>query len=201
MKKNFLIFGDSIVWGAWDFDNLGWVERLRREISKKDTYAYNLGISGDNSEYLLERFDNEIESRWDKNDGELIIIISIGINDSQFVISQKKTRTEIGEFKKNMWKLFEKAKKLTDRLVFVGLTNINEKITLKLDGDKIYKSEYVKKYNSIIEELCKAENILFIPLFDLLKESDLEDGLHPNSKGHEKIFQKIKNFLVKEKII
>ena len=34
---------------------------------------------------------------------------------------------------------------------------------------------------------------------DLLNESDLEDGLHPNSIGHEKIFLRVKDFLAKNK--
>jgi len=29
----------------------------------------------------------------------------------------------------------------------------------------------------------------------------LEDGLHPNSEGHKKIFESVKEFLIKNKII
>lgn len=36
---------------------------------------------------------------------------------------------------------------------------------------------------------------------DLLELSDLDDGLHPNPKGHKKIFLKIKEFLLTNKIV
>jgi len=36
---------------------------------------------------------------------------------------------------------------------------------------------------------------------DSLEFSDLEDGLHPNAKGHEKMFQRIRDFLVENKVI
>jgi lysophospholipase L1-like esterase len=30
----------------------------------------------------------------------------------------------------------------------------------------------------------------------LLNNEDFDDGLHPNTEGHQKIFEKVKNFLV-----
>jgi len=50
-------------------------------------------------------------------------------------------------------------------------------------------------YNNKIKEICEKNNLRYIDLSDLMENSDFEDGLHPNSKGHEKIFQKIKEFL------
>jgi lysophospholipase L1-like esterase len=45
----------------------------------------------------------------------------------------------------------------------------------------------------------------FIEIFENWKkisyESLLYDGLHPNSEGHKKIFETVKNYLVKNKII
>jgi lysophospholipase L1-like esterase len=49
--------------------------------------------------------------------------------------------------------------------------------------------------------MCEKENLYFIDMFDLLKKNDLEDGLHPNAKGHEKIFEKVKDYLIENKII
>ncbi|MEA1963419.1 MAG: hypothetical protein U9M94_04270 [Patescibacteria group bacterium] len=41
----------------------------------------------------------------------------------------------------------------------------------------------------------------FIEMFDLLNDEDLEDGLHPNSDGHEKMFKRVRDFLIENKII
>jgi len=37
-------------------------------------------------------------------------------------------------------------------------------------------------------------------MIDLLDKDDLDkkDGLHPNSKGHEKIYKTVKNYLLKK---
>lgn len=73
------VFGDSIVWGAWDKEMGGWVNRLRLSLEKKgfDGEVYNLGISGDTSDGLIKRFEAEAEVR----DAD-VAIISIGVNDS-----------------------------------------------------------------------------------------------------------------------
>lgn len=163
-------------------------------------YVYNLGIPGDNSKYLLERLENEILSRWEEEDGELIVIIAIGVNDSQYILSDKKCRTGINDFRKNLKGFLKIIRKFTNRIIFLGLTNINEKITASYD-EKTYKNEYISDYNSIIENFCENNRLFFIPMFGLLKDSDLEDRLHPNSQGHEKIFQKVKNFLIKKNLI
>ena len=63
------VFGDSIAWGAVDPENGGWVNCLRNYFESKslrvdqDTDVYNLGISGDNTNDLLARFDVEVRAR------------------------------------------------------------------------------------------------------------------------------------------
>jgi len=64
-----------------------------------------------------------------------------------------------------------------------------------------YKNKDVIEYSQIIKEFCDKNNLPFIDIYDILNMDDLEDGLHPNSIGHEKIFQKVKDFLIKNKII
>ena len=66
---------------------------------------------------------------------------------------------------------------------------------------KFYDEENVKLYNTKIKEVCDKNNLQFIDMLGLLNNSDLEDGLHPNPKGHEKIFLKIKDFLISNKIM
>lgn len=88
---NILFFGDSITWGAWDEDG-GWVNRIKKIVDKKIISSnfeyyhdiYNVGISGENTNDLLERFDNETLSRVD-GDNQTIFVFAIGVNDSQFV--------------------------------------------------------------------------------------------------------------------
>jgi len=58
--------------------------------------------------------------------------------------------------------------------------------------------DIIEKYNKTIEKFCQQNNIPFCPMYDLLNDNDLADGLHPNAQGHKKMFEQIKNFLEKE---
>lgn len=202
-----LVFGDSIVWGAADSEGGGWVARLFIELGRDfEIDVYNLGVSGDKTPSLLERFESETKARMEENE-EVILIFAIGINDSYFVHSKNTLMTPPEEFKENIQKLIERAQKISPKIIFVGLTPVDEPKTTPIpwNTDKSYKNENVKKYNEIIKSVCQDENIHFIEIFDKWLESDyqnlLEDGLHPNSEGHKKIFEAVKEFLIQNKII
>jgi len=207
-----LIFGDSITYGAWDKEG-GWVQRLRRFLDEKnltspDFYfvVYNLGISGDTSEDLLERFEFETKQRL-KEHKETIVAFAIGINDSQFVHSEGDHRVPIEKFKNNLQELIKLAQKFSLKIIFVGLTPVDEKRTTPIpwDSDKFYKNEYIEKYNQVIKKVCEENKIYFIEIFEKFKATGyqqlLEDGLHPNSKGHKRIFEIVKDFLIKNNLI
>ena len=51
-----------------------------------------------------------------------------------------------------------------------------------------------------MEDVCCEQNILFLDIPDLAND-EFEDGLHPNAKGHKKIFEVVKDFLIQQKII
>ena len=209
-----LIFGDSIVYGAWDRGKEGgWVQRLRKFLDEKhfiepdfEYSVYNLGVSGNTIGELLERFEFETKQRLEEGE-EIIIIFQIGINDSQFVISENKLRTSPEKFKENIQNLIKVAKIFTQKIIFVGLTLVDESKTTPIpwNPNKIYKNENIKRNNEIIKSVCKENNIYFIEIFDKWLKSDyknlLEDGLHPNSQGHQKIFEIVKDFLIQNKII
>jgi len=207
------IFGCSIAYGSWDYECGGWTIRLRKfleqkPISKTERYlVYNLGISGNTTEDVLKRFEIECKSI---HDGDFeFIIFSIGTNDSLLIYDKNYLQTSPEKFKENIQKLIKLASKFTKKIIFIGLTPVDETKTnpLPWDANKYYKNEYLLKYNNILKEVCKENNVYFIEIFeewtklsykDLLNEMD---GLHPNSEGHEKIFEIVKVFLLENKII
>jgi len=201
-EENVCIFGDSITWGAWDREMGGWLNRLRIFI-ENDNYPfiiYNNGVSCDTTRDLLERFNVECEAREPR-----VIIFAIGINDAMLCYNNGELMVKEEEFKDNLEKLLKLAANQCGKIIFTGLTKINEEIYKQNDGikegDAFFGNGNIKKYNLIIKEFAKENNLLFIELFDLIKDSDLEDGLHPNAQGHEKIFQKVKECLIEEEII
>lgn len=203
METRISIFGDSITWGASDYECGGWVARLKYYFDndiENDIDVYNLGISGDTTNDLLLRFKIECLAR---NRHPQIIIFAIGTNDSQYINSKNNPRTPIDKFENNLKKLINQAKEFSDKIIFVGLTKVDESKLMPVpwSAEKFYDNENISRYNSVIKKVSKENNLLFVNLFDLLKMSDLDDGLHPNSKGHEKMFLKIKEFLLSNIIV
>ena len=99
------------------------------------------------------------------------------------------------------------AKKFSSKIIFVGLTSVDETKTTPIpwNTDKSYKNEYIKKFNDILSKFCKEKKIYFIEIFEKLIERDyqnlLEDGLHPNSEGHKKVFEIVRDFIIENKIV
>lgn len=194
------LFGDSITWGAWDPERGGWGARLRNyfETNNIEVNVFNCGVSGNNTEDLLQRFKVEAAARRPN-----IILFAIGINDSRYVRSKDNPCVPIEKFQNNLQELVNQAKNFTKEIIFVGLTKVDELKTMPRpwDTSRYYDNENIKLYNSKIEETSVKNNLQFIDMLDLLKNEDLEDGLHPNSLGHEKMFEKIKTFLLNTKIV
>ena len=210
MSKRICIFGTSITWGAWDPEGGGWVNRLRRYIELKmeskeiedKIIIYNLSVDGDNSDNIVKRFENEYKRRI-AYEAEDFIIFDVGINDSSYREGLKSNKVSLKKYKENIKELINKSKKYTDNIIIIGITAVNSNITnpIPWDTDVYYKNENIKIYNKALLEICRQNNIDLIKMNGLIKREDLEDGLHPNSAGHEKIFQKVKDYLIKNKKI
>lgn len=207
-----LIFGASTTYGAWDLEG-GWAQRLRKYLDKKiinsnyELYylVYNLGIDGDTTRGILKRFESEAKPRiWE--DEETIFIISIGINDTIFNNKDKSFKCPSKIYKKNLKRLLKLAKKYSEKIIFVGSTPADKRVDpIPWVPDCSYKNKYIKEYNKIAANIAKENGNLFIDVFKKFEKLDykslLADGVHPNSKGHEIIFENIKDFLINNKVI
>ena len=185
---NLLVFGDSISWGCDDKENLGWVSHLRKylEEKKKDIDVYNLSISGDTTEGLLKRFEQEIKAR-----NPEIIMFAIGINDSAII--DKKNYVDFKIFRSYISALIESSKGISEKIIFVGLTRVDESKTNPTPWKGYsYLSSEIKKYDDAIKELCKKSGIDYIDVSSEVLIEDLPDGLHPDANGHKKMFEKIR---------
>ncbi len=211
-----LAFGDSITYGACDIQG-GWVQRLRKYLDEKQLnnpelyyLTYNLGVSGETSKRLLDRLESEVKRRIKLMDEveEVIIIISIGVNDSKFNNKTKKNDISIKEYISNVQSILDISKKYSSKIVFVGSTPIDEKLVdpMPWREDFSYKSIFIENYNEAAAKVCNENNISFIETYNKFKEIKnykklLTDGVHPSSEGHKIFFEMIKNYLIKEKII
>lgn len=205
-----LIFGDSISYGYYDFKKGGWTQRLKEVLDKKTSLessyhsVYNLSISGETTEGILKRLEFEMKARLEEEG--VFTVFAVGLNDSAFCHKTKSQWVSLDDYKENIRRLSEIASKFSSKIIFIGLTPVDEKRTNPTAWAPIsYRNADIKKYNDSLRNFCKDNNIYFVEIIENLIKKDyikfLEDGAHPNSRGHEKIFEIIKNYLIKNKII
>jgi len=199
-----LIFGDSIATGRGIEKSKTWASKLAQYFDAKDkwnTIVYNLCVQGESSTELLKRFTSGCNSRIQSSapQDKIVIFIAEGINDSKGLNYPENYKTSLETFRKNILKIIKSAKQYTETLIFVGLTPIDEEKTSPV-GDNYFLNKSIKKYNNAIKDICKKKKLNFIDVFDnwVNKEFQkflLEDGIHLNKLGHQKIFEKIKPFI------
>jgi len=202
--KNFLIWGDSITYGHGDADG-GWVGRLRKTVWK-DSIVYNLGISGDTTTEVLGRLEFEARQRIDPEE-ETVCIFAIGINDSIFLSDRGTFQTELPQFVKNIHEIYSQAKRISSRIVFVGLTPVDEKKTNPISWapNKVYKNDFIEKYHSALRTFCGETQLPFVDVFSSWEKLQymewLYDGVHPNANGYDALFSEISSTLTEHQFL
>ena len=62
------------------------------------------------------------------------------------------------------------------------------------DDNQSYLNKNIKMYDEIIKKVCLENNVEYLSVYNLLEDEDFNiDGIHPNERGHEEIFDEIKN--------
>ena len=214
MEKIICVFGDSITWGALDQEKGGWTNRLKIFFGFLDNeyrdkvVVHNLGVDTNTTKDLLKRFENESRERyWDgsKNKDfkkDNICIFEIGKNDSIYVKTKDKPWVAIKEFEDNLIELIGRAGTFSSNVIFLGLAHVDETKTIPWEKTgESYDNENIEKYNSVLEKVCQDSEVHFINIMNLLNTEDLEDGVHPNSVGHQKIFEAVQKFLKSNKFL
>lgn len=207
MDKRICIFGDSISCGYWDKEAGGWANRLWVDLLNRDDYYdfYNSSINGDTTSGLLNRMDTVCQAF----QPELVIIFKGG-NDAAWLVKQNDNMVPFTEFKQNLTKILEIAQRHQSQVLFASLFPFDEAKTIPFKeadtaiGELHYTYQDRDKYDQAIKELCQKENLFFLDFKEYLNNDYLQylpDGVHPNAKGHEIIYQIVKKYLLDNKLI
>ena len=205
---NLLFFGDSIMQGMWD-ERGGWPSRIRQDIYREHlenarphrhyNMVYMRGVSSNTSKDLKERIGRELKDATEHSSSEVTVVFSIGINDCGISNGENKISKE--NYRNNLREIVDRSREYADQVIAVGLNPVDEDRLLDEEASDKYTNSEVKKYNNILRNVCSEKEVNFLPIFEELKADEewnqkLFDGLHPNSKGHEKIYELVKKDIV-----
>ena len=156
-------------------------------VNSVDNYRelYNFGVCGDTSESLLERF--HVEATKVRPD---IIVFAVGVNDSKYHAGTDESYIPIDAYSQNLETLISIGQDFTPRIYLVGASKVAD--TLCAGEDYIFTNDVIGTYNKVMADIANSFDIGFIDVFDTLNsEDDFSDGLHPNTRGYEKMFNAI----------
>ena len=191
------VWGDSITYGAGDTEALGWVGRLRKQLEQGgDNSVYNRGNCGDTSRGLLKRFSTELATFTYPVD---VVIFAIGMNDVAEGGERNGNEVPLEEFAENVRDLIMQVRTTIQKVSVIGITTVDESRTLPIDDSsthKEFRNTVIHKYNEALQTVCCDTDVRFIDVSDVLGNTDLDDGLHPNSDGYEKLFAVISKNII-----
>jgi len=184
---NIGVWGDSITHGSCDEEALGWVGRIRKALPADDyNHIYNLGICGDTSDDLMNRFDVELDAIHPEK-----VIFAVGINDSKFPEGSDTHLISLDKYEQNIRTLIEKSKTYAKTITVVGATRVDDEWR-SARGSR-FMNEEIAKFNEVMKTVATEYNLDYIDVFEILDPAtDLADGLHPNAQGYQKMFEVIK---------
>lgn len=198
--------GDSIVEGEGDELGLsGWAGRLQHKILKGskvgENRIYNLGMGMETSIDLMHRFFSEVLYR-----NPDVIIMQAAHGDSRLALNNAQIKEfEIGKSARlrSYNKLFTYLSLSKKKILIIGLNPISFNTTSK--KYPLQRSKHIESHNRGLKKLCNQFKLPFLDPRDIFKNVKLEkfyvDGLHPNSKGYELMFDAIYKKLIQLKYL
>jgi len=201
-------FGDSTTAPREGF--VVYAENLRRMLPAYEINAgvINTGVGGENTSEALIRFCKSV-----LNHNPHLVIIQFGINDAAVDIWKSPPATgpqvSLQTFTDNMTYFVQTLKKEGASVILMtanAMTWTEE--LLSLFGNTPYLPEekwgfnvMLSGYNQAVRDIARKENVTLIDVFRMCTEYDsvkgqnindlLSDGMHPNSKGHHLISDKL----------
>ncbi len=195
-----LAFGDSITYGSWSPGDTSWCSLLRSHMDKKfnGDYAsygrvYNLGIGSETTNEAIKRFGVETQVRL-RGEEEIVFIIAYGANDACFIPLEKQFKVTAEKSKKNIEQMITEAKQVSSKIILLNIIPVVDKSNF--DSEQIRANKYYEHYNQQLTQIAQNNSLTLVDANAAFQKTDYanllgEDGLHPNKKGHQLIYDLI----------
>jgi acyl-CoA thioesterase-1 len=178
-----IAFGDSLTAGYGLILNESYPAQLERILNKKgkNVKVINAGISGETSKGSLER------AEFIRGQNPDMVIFGIGGNDALRALS-------VSEMKKNIDQTLQ---------ILLSQENPPKVLLLEMQSPLNAGFQYKKEFDAVYKDLAQKYKIPLVPFLVssvfLKSEYMLEDRIHPNEKGYEKIINDyVLDFVLKE---
>lgn len=185
--------GDSITLGWGDAALGGWPARLLGRLSAQGhpVTGYNLGVRGDTSGAILERWRDEVRRR--RRGDDPLLVFAFGVNDAKIAADGSQTIRPALTARNTRQILADVG---TSRTLMIGPAPIDEGLMQRrLNGDgalPMPSPESIALVNQKIAEEAHSAGIPFLDLLGILSSDPAwgqlmakTDGLHPSSAGHD----------------
>lgn len=180
--ENIVFLGDSLTY--------------RCDLGKyyKGYNVVNSGIDGNTTEDILNDMYNRV---YKYNPSKVILLI--GTNDINVKIEEDDTISNIKDIVKNIKKHRPNTKIYIESLYPINNTD-DDKIEHNTVG--VRTNETIKRYNERIKEYCNKNNVIYINMYNELRDEDgnlkieyTKEGLHISDEGYQIITKKILEYI------
>lgn len=194
--------GDSITLGWRDEEAAGWPARLMRRLHRRGhaITGYNLGIRGDTSREIADRWQAEVQRR--QRGPNALIVFAFGVNDAKIEPDGRRSMPA-EETDANLRRILRSARE--HAVLLIGPGPVDETTMhrhLNADGQSAMPSP--ASISEIAQAMSEAAAAVAVPYLDLLgtlsasetwRRSLAEtDGLHPSRIGHDLIADEIERW-------
>lgn len=184
LDENIVFFGDSIT--------------NKYNVSEffPSSYVVNSGISGDKTEDLLDRIDDDV---YKYNPSKVFLLI--GINDLNHGIDEDDIIDNIQKIVNGIKTNRKNTKIYIESIYPINRNTLNSK---EYEFNNDITNDRLKKINFRIKKLCEENDIEYIDIFSKLlddegnlKESYTIEGLHLNDLGYFKVTNELNKYINK----
>jgi lysophospholipase L1-like esterase len=180
--QNIVFFGDSIT------------EGYKVDEFFPDTFVINSGISGNKSNQLLERIENDVYAY---NPSKVFILI--GINDMNHSVPEEEILNNIQKVINGI-KINRKYTKIYIESIYPINRNMFDDI--EYGFNKEVTNDKIKKINSKIKTMCEDNDINYVDVYSSLTDTNgnlkavySKEGLHLTDLGYFKVTKVLEKYI------
>ena len=206
---NIFIFGASIAHGVGGEDG-GWADMLKRSLYN-DMYGphtagrvcdvYELGVPNTAMADLSLRFEAELMARLPViNREQTYVLFMTGTNDAKAYGGPRDFVNSPEDFARQTQAFITTAKKHAAHVRGIGVLPVDEskanRVLIDAERGVYFPNARLKTFNEVLAQQCKAQEVDFISLFDIVPATWVQsylsaDGIHPNNAGHQWLLAQI----------